>query len=314
MLKSHRAGVCVRWTLSLVGCLASCFGANLAQAAPVSPVTSGLVYWVDANDLDGDGIAEGAGESGLASGSVASWADKAAGYVGGDASQTATQATSASRPLFVTSGLNSRPVVRFDGNDDIMQSPAFAAPLAQATEVFAVWKADSTSGDASVLMDGLSGSNRQAIVYEPVPGNSIGLYAGNGVVASYYATPFTDPIYMSAIFNDPDNSVAAPNGSFRINGVTVNTTANHGSQSLDGVTLGARFAPSGPLTYVLDGYIAELLIYNTPLSTTDRDAVEAYLQYKWFDAESTLPPAPEPGTGMLLLLGGMLFAKRRRKV
>jgi len=37
---------------------------------------------------------------------------------------TATQATSAFKPLFIANGINGKPVVRSDGSDDVMESPA----------------------------------------------------------------------------------------------------------------------------------------------------------------------------------------------
>ncbi len=285
-------------SLVLVGAMS-----NLSLA---TPITSGLVYWLDANDLDGDGNVEGVAEAGVGAGLVNTWTDRAAGYVGGDAAQNALGAIG-ERPLFVPNALNGRPVVRFDGVDDHLTSPAFAAPLAQANQVFMVWKADSTSGPvASVAIDGLSNGNRNAIVYEALSPDRIGLFAGAGSLSSYYATPFSDPIVLSAVFNDGAATM-------RIDGTTVFTGGLHGTDPMDGVTVGSRFAPFSGDWLSLDGYIAELLIFDTVLSDTDRNAVEQYLTFKWFDAASNPIPAPEPSSISLLMMGAAALLYRGRR-
>ncbi len=303
-------------TLSLLVASLACTSELGAYPIPAlsPPVTSGMVYHVDANDLDGDGIAEGAFEGGVAGGKVNTWVDKASGYVVGDVNQDATQGTGTQQPNFITGGLNSRPVVRFDGVDDFLKSPAFAAPLAQPNQVFLVWKADSAGGSSSTAFDGLTSTNRNAVVYENVGTLSIGVFSGNGVVANYFTTAFSSPVVMSALFNDLNNGAGGADSSFRINGVTVNSTAPSGNQPLDGVTLGSRFAPQAGDLFSLDGYLAEVLIYDTPLSNADRDSVEQYLNFKWFDAAS-LAPIPEPSTLSLLALGavGLALKTRRRR-
>ena len=51
------------------------------------------------------------------------------------------------------------------------------------------------------------------------------------------------------------------------------------------------------------GYIAEIIIYNSALSDTDRVAVEDYLYGKYI---------PEPATIALLGLGGLVLIRKRR--
>lgn len=297
---------------SLAFLAASCRVA-LAAPLPPLPVTSNLVYWLDGDDLNGNGVAQGSSESGIVSGNVGTWVDKASGYVGGDVAQTALQGTSGNRPLFVASGLNTRSVVRFDGVDDFLKSAAFATPIGQPYMAFMVWKADSNGTFSNVAFDGLTSTNRGAFTYEQISGSidAIGMFSGVGVTGNYLASSFSSPIYMTGVFNDTDNSTAAPHSYFRIDGSLAHTTTNTGSQSLDGVTVGSRFAPSSGDLLSLDGYIAEFLIYDSVLSDTDRDAVEEYLAFKWFNPESLIAGIPEPSTFTLMGIAGAALAARR---
>lgn len=90
--------------VAMIGALS---GSSQAQV----PVTSGLRLWLDAQDLDGDGVAEGLGESGLSGIAVTSWGDKAG------TADNATQGNVAKQPIYLTSGFGgaSLPSVLFDG-------------------------------------------------------------------------------------------------------------------------------------------------------------------------------------------------------
>ena len=81
--------------------------ALLAGAATVTQAT--LVVHLDASDLNGDGIANNPA-NGTA---VSAWTG-----ADGTSSKVAAQATSGNRPTFVTSGINGKPSVQFDGTDD----------------------------------------------------------------------------------------------------------------------------------------------------------------------------------------------------
>jgi len=280
--------------------LCVCAFAVMVQSAPL---TNNLVFWADAADLDGDGVSEGALESGLSGGLVTTWVDKAPDR----GVNTATQGTLANQPLLVLGALNSLPVVRFDGVDDFVQGTAFTSALHQPTEMFIVWKADSVGGAGAIAVDGLTSPGRQGISYENVSGlgNSIGVFSGLPVPANYYPYPFTNAVYMTALFNDLNNGPGAPDSSFRINGVDVKTNAPSGDLVMDGVTLGGRFDTFSGDRFSLDGYIGELLIYSSPLSATDRQATEEYLIAKW--------ALPEPSTTAFLALGGLLLWLRRSR-
>jgi len=279
--------------------------AAFSEVAQAGPVTNNLVFWVDADDLDGDGVSEGLGESGQTAGSVATWVNKSA--ING--APTATQGSALFQPTLTLGALNGRPVVRFDGLDDYLQSASFTTALAQPTEMYIVWKADSNGSPgggffACIAVDGNSGSARQAVTYEFIGGqggDSLTMYGGAPTFgALIFNSTFSAPIYETAMFNGASSTM-------RVNGQSVaafNVNGGPGTESLGGVTLGGRYDLFGGDRLTLDGYIAELLIYSSPLNTTDRDAVESYLNGHW-------SIVPEPTATLLLAVGGLLLFHRR---
>lgn len=269
-----------------------------AQSSP--PVTGGLVYHVDANDLDGDGTPEDLGESGQSSGAVSVWVDKVSG-------QNAIQNDPTLQPVLTPGALQGMPVVSYDGTNDILQTAPFAAPLAQPNTMFLVWRSNTApSGFGDAVIDGLSLGGRHAIIYEARTdlgaGNPGGLIlfagAGGGSPDDYYPINFTGPIVQTAVWND----VNATNDNY-IDGTLVRQRET-GTDPLNGVTLGARFGTFEGDTFTINGYIAEVLIYGSLLDADQRESVESYLTNKWI--------VPEPSALALLGLTGLSMLRRRR--
>src|SRR5207248_608573 len=61
-----------------------------------------------------------------------------------------TQTTATVQPVFVDNSMNGKPVVRFDGLDDVMSLPNFATGMTEG-EVFIVAKESPTQVDVSTL-------------------------------------------------------------------------------------------------------------------------------------------------------------------
>lgn len=80
---------------------------------------------------------------------------------------------------------------------------------------------------------------------------------------------FVNPAIHSGIFNTTSSSLF-------LNG-TLNVTGSAGTQTLSGLTVGARFNNVEPWT----GHICEILIYSGALTTFQRQQVEGYLAWKW---------------------------------
>lgn len=196
---------------------------------------------------------------------VSVWADQSGN--GNDASQ----GTGTNQPLWVDATLNGKPVIRFDGNDNYLVTNDFT--LNQPNTVFVVYKVNNTSGQHAIITNKydnlLLGSHLGINATATLVYINAGIYTGIGV--NSYIKSFPTTYFMnSCIFNSP-NSALYENGTSKASG-------NVGTDSNNGFTIGCFRV--GNYAY-LDGDIAEIIIYNTALGTTDRQTVENYLNYKY---------------------------------
>ena len=219
----------------------------------------GCIMWLDGTDVDGDGVAEGLAESGLNGGAVATWTDKSG------SSHSATQASATQQPHLVENQLNGNAVVHFDGSDDTMDFPE----LSTIRTVFWVVKENVNASTTPRFLLGHSSK------YDFHRGEHA---SPNTIWSSSYASPYIKNGTTRLDDGVVNGTVTAlPQGHFiRLSVVaTGNVSANRLTQDRSF----ARF---------WDGDIAELLIYDSALSDSDREAVETYLRNKWFVANQ--PP------------------------
>jgi len=218
---------------------------------------AGCELWLDAADTDGDGVAESGG-------SLASWADKS-----GQANH-AVQPTSAKRPQQVADQLNGNPAVRFDGSDDMMSFPE----ISNIRTVF--WVAEEDAGTSSTRF-----------------------LLGHSSRYEFHRGMDTAPC---TIWNPTYASTYIKGGTTRLDGNVVNGTTTDLPQGdyhrLSLVTTGNVFAnqltQDRNIGRSWDGGIAELIVYSTALSESDRLAVADYLQTKWFDSNHAPEFADDP--------------------
>ncbi|MDD5705773.1 MAG: hypothetical protein PHR35_07590, partial [Kiritimatiellae bacterium] len=247
-------------------------------ANPPTPMTTNLVLWLDAADLDGDGASEGFDESGVDGAFVTQWVDKATAYVAGDGAQNAVQTTAGVQPGYTPFGLNSKPSVTFTAaNATYLQTPTFTAELNPPVHVFAVWKGPAAGNQ--ILVDGLDANHRDVLYLAGDPA-TLQLWAPDG--GAYGGTiAFGRGKVTTALYKTPGSS-----SSIRVNGVDVSTGGNSGGNSLTGVILGKRFEPAGSDPWAFQGELQELLVYGGELDAVKRNWVENYLMAKWFTPPS----------------------------
>lgn len=215
------------------------------------PLTiSGLVAWFAADRIVG--LSDGA--------AVSTWSD-----ISGFGHDLA-QATGSQQPLYKTSILNGHPVVRFDSTD-YMKTATFT--LAQPYTVFIVCcPSDVTTAGNHILADGNSIDTGMMFFNVAAPGSAaLDLYAGGTVVSGQMAT-VGEYLVFEAIFNGA-SSIANKNGT--------GTTGDAGTATPSGLTLCARADGFTPLT----GDVAEVLIYNSGLSSGNRSTLRSYLGSKY---------------------------------
>jgi hypothetical protein len=266
-------------------------------ALPFAPDDlSGLQLWLDASDASTLYDATTGGSLVAADGGVARWEDKS----GND--RHATQGTAGSRPARKTAIQGGLDVLRLDGSDDFMSIASSTATFkflhsTQATVFFvakigvssnpnAFYAILNTTVAATVNVgawiafddrSSLPANNRMRVVV--VNGNSGQLVANSGADDNATANVFL----LGSFTLDNTAAVAGDRVAFRLNGGTAeenNSSTNTASiaNSSGDLHIGKEATASSGY---MSGDLAEILIYNSALGDTDREAVENYLIEKW---------------------------------
>jgi fibronectin-binding autotransporter adhesin len=220
-----------------------------------NPVTAGLQYWLDAsNPLSVSGTA------------VNSWND-----ISGNGRNFTNGAAAA--PTLATGALNGLPVVQFDGATTSLNYAGAVnaqtviivnAPGGQAQTLPGIW--GSYGDDNGIRLGDVSGTWRG----NP---NAAGNATDNNDFTNNAGSPGTTYISTSA--------------SFDVNTTTFGVGTPHiitayGNSTYADTGLGQYYFSGGVANRFWAGGIGEVLVYNTPLGTAQRQAVEDYLMYKWF--------------------------------
>jgi len=260
------------------------------SAGNVVTAIAGLQLWLDASDASTLFDATTGGSLVAADGGVARWEDKS-----GNARHM-TQGTNGSRPTRKTAIQNNLAVLRFDGSNDFMSVPSSTATFAflhsAASTVFAVLKVASNSADGTrIYGTRVGGSNRgsqlthwNSSVTARIRHNATNGEASNDdVIDNYSANNFftTNSFRLISLVSNA-GAAAGSRSSLRVNGGAAtanNSVSNAASSGNSSHDLTIADSPAGGSA--LNGDIAEIIIYDTALSDTDRSAVESYLMNKW---------------------------------
>ena len=174
-------------------------------------------------------------------GKVSAWADSSG------SSNNFSQASSSLQPLYETNVINGQPAVQFAPNDELTQSGSLIHG-----SVFIVGSRSNTSSP-----------------FAEVGGGTIS--NGRGLIGLYYPTYAT---YTNYFVNGASQSTGG--------GGSLNTTSIFSGTSPSPLTSTSFALGQGTPSYAyLQGDIEELIIYNSSLSTANREGVEAYLQAKY---------------------------------
>ncbi len=166
------------------------------------------------------------------------------------------QATGASRPLWVSSGVNGYPVLRFDGSNDSM-AVSFTFP--QPTSIYLLVKVIANTGNFYGVYDGAS-INTMELEHANV--GTMDIYAG-ATLANI--TTVTGTFYVvSTVFNGASSVIKRNNDTA--------VTGNAGTATPGGFTLGGT---GGGGAFCSNVDVAEVIGYNVAHDTTTRDAIAA---------------------------------------
>lgn len=194
---------------------------------------------------------------------VASWTDLSGN------GNNAVQATGSLQPLFKTAILNSQPVVRFDGLDDVMQG-AISGITSDAT-IFVVAKFSATGNRALVDLstDGTSTNTGEQFF---LAGAALFARTAGSGAAQYSFSDTTSFFYFSATYSSSLREIFQ-------NGVSQGTDGS--SLAPAGSQIAYRVGELFQNIFPFDGDVAEVIIYNSVLSGGDLTTVNTYLATKY---------------------------------
>jgi hypothetical protein len=218
---------------------------------------------------------------------ISAWRDLS-GY-----NRTATQPTTAAQPSLAISSLNGQPMVNFGNVNGVLMN----VPSVNTTTFTIALVAQFTTLDA-ILQDlfiTTGAYNRSGFVNLVAIQNTRNL--------SFTVFGATNPTGFA--FTDSTPFIMVITGSIS-GGNSVCTVFANGTQVSTGPSISVSTYLLASLniggwdqdgTRTMNGGISEMLIYNTVLSTTDRQKLEGYLSHKWWRDGSVLPGGHPHKTG-----------------
>jgi hypothetical protein len=240
--------------------------ASVTTGTAFSPTTvTGCLLWFDAQDPNGTGTAPANGSS------INTWTDKSGG------SRNAT----ANTPItYNSTGLNNKPALTFTNTQYLLGNVSITTPT---LTIFAICSLNSLS-HASARIVSLSAAG-----IEDYGSNLyMGLVRNNG---SSNFTPYRNGAYFPSNTGAPPNYLNpylvecwfdGTNEYFTVqigNSTTILSTGSSGNFGVSSFGIGIDRGNFGDGTFY--GFMSEIVVYNTSLSTADRQSVEGYLSWKW---------------------------------
>ena len=229
---------------------------------------TGLILWMDANDPNNTGIQPSNGST------ISTWKDKSGG--GRDAT--------ANTPItYNTTGLNSKPALTFTKTQWLTGN---VSNTNNTMTIFGVCSMNSLSAASARIIGFSNGTgvhdfnNVGFMGFLRQSNSGIGPYR-NGAFTSQNpvisSTPSYSTPYLFECWFDGTNEYATVQIG---NTTSITSAASSGNFAITYYTIGNNPDTSdggGPFY----GFMSEILVYNTLLSTTDREKVEGYLSWKW---------------------------------
>ena len=163
--------------------------------------------------------------------------------------------------------LDNKAAIQFDGNDDRLLVD-FGTSYEQPITAFALWKINSNTSN-HFLYDGLTSEDRISLYYAFNAERLSILSNPDNIMGYNTSIPFENPLLNTAVYNGAESKL-------RENGV-LRSEGDVGDSGISGLTLGNIQNGSA----FLNGYFAEIMIYEGLLSDEATNAVESFLMDKY---------------------------------
>lgn len=252
--------------------LALCITQTTLGQAP-GGVSSNLRWWMKANT----GALNPSATSAADGDAVATWNDQSG------IANNATQGTGGNRPIFKSSIINGNPVLRFSSNQflDATSTPGITGT--NSFYFFLVFKQASfvaggtSDGSGTYIIDRLPANNPLAS-FKIVNTDKYHFQKRNdsgGVSGPISSTPANTSSFVIVDYFRNYNTAL---GLIINGGTAVTSSDDNGSLNADRIRIGRH---STNTNGGLNGDLAEVIVYNTNLSATERSKVESYLAIKY---------------------------------
>jgi|GEM_PF-722876 len=238
----------------------------------------GLKLWLKAD----------AGITQASNGTVASWADQSPSHF------LFTSPSSGRNPAIRKNTLNAVPTLKFDGVDDMLETPALGG-IANTFTVFVVARNDTTHQVDAVAATGTAGTSGQRFVLFPTSGGAnagAGVSLGtNGISAYECGTSYCPAraVYTSTTIPVPTYKVIELAYADRVPSLTLNgaSVATGTVSPKNTVFLGRHLGGVGAAQNYgyFNGELGEVIAYDRALTPIERKIVRSYLATRWVDTD-----------------------------
>ena len=232
--------------------------------------------WLDAADIDGDGVREGAAETGLVSNMVQTWADRSG------RGNPAAAPSAGERPAATTQTMNGLPVITFNGNQ-MLGGTSASNPYGITGDRTMYVVTRRRSGTPSRLIDRRPADNP---LFNITWDNTLEVRDDN--VGQFQASIGSPRSTAGTTYVVSANRSASTLGVW-VNGAPTGSSTITGTQTMRAVTIGRH----GSTTATADLDVAEVLLFNRALTDAERREIDEYLARKWgADLPPVAPAAP----------------------
>jgi len=243
---------------------------------------NGLQLWLDANNSV---TASG--------GNISAWGD-----ISGQ-QNNATQSMSGDKPTLVSGAINGLPAVSFNGSSQFLQLPGGStfSNFSSGASIFVVTNPASVTSGARFIDLGNGSASDNLLLDEPSSsGAALYVYTGSSPsnVTSSSAITTNQFQLLEAVYNGTTTATISTDGVEGAQSASMNTIANT-NRANNYIGQG-----SGGGNY-FEGQIAEMLVYNRAVTTSEQGSIEGYLlsKYQILPSQSTAAPTISVAGGTL---------------
>lgn len=240
----------------------------------VMPVKTDLQLWLDANQTsaytDTECLTEAADTN-----TVACWKDKSGN------GNNFLQSTAGSRPVYNLSTIATKPVITFNGSSQYLEIPYNASLNDTEYTIMSVVEVNGGSGSYRSPFTTRDASPNQGYIIYATSSNDWEIWTGTSGTWGGISNPGAPAVELATPVMIVGTSTANAQA-VRVDGAQVGTSSvSYDANSQWPSRLGAGATEETTPAVYFNGDIAETIIYNRALTTTEISNMEEYLSQKW---------------------------------